>query len=180
MILLNRTPLALWQGIIQEAEASCEINLMEELEAYLVYLMIRYTNKPEFVKHIMANDLLAGLKLPSAGKQVALQEVGDKCLLFTGLFPNISTKRLVKLSYFVSIGQSAYGAISHDTDDLYHSLAVSFVPMVDVLQSVRHYTDQNPDLLPLQAYELWNETGSQRALKILKKYTKGTPIKKQL
>lgn len=180
MILLNSTPIALWHDIIQEAEINCEIDLREELEAYLVYLMMRYTSKTEFIKQNMAINLLQGLKLPNNSKQVALQEVGDQCLLFTGLFPNIGSKRLVKISYFVNLGQSAYGAISVKRNDLYHSLAKQFVPLVDVLQSVRHYTDQIPDLMPLQAYDLWNETGSQRALKVLKKLTNGVPIKKDL
>ena len=103
-----------------------------------------------------------------------MKEVGDHCLLFAGLFPRAAEKRLVKISYFVGLGQGAYSTISQCTDDLYGLLALQFVVLTDVLQSIR----QGYDLLPLEAYEQWNDTGSQRALRILQEYTKSTPIKK--
>ncbi|SRR5579883_966968 len=177
-LLVNSTPIALWHDIIHEAEHSCAITLHEDVESYLVFLLVRYTNKPEMTKHIMAYEFLTGLKrIGEMNKQQALQDVGDKCLLFTGLFPKIAAKRLVKVSYFVNIGKSAYETISKKQDDLYYSLAHQFVPLMDVLQSVRRYSSVYPDLLPLEAYELWNETGSQRALSVLRQYTKGSPIK---
>jgi hypothetical protein len=97
-------------------------------------------------------------------------------LLFSGLFPKIAEKRLVKISYFVNMGQSAYGTLARTHHDLYASLAKQFVTLMDVLQSVRRHTSDFPDLLPLQAYDLWNETGSKRALRILKQYTQATPV----
>jgi hypothetical protein len=74
------------------------------------------------------------------------------------------------------MGQSAYGTLAKTRNDLYGSLAKQFVTLMDVLQSVRHHSPQVPDLLPLQAYDLWNETGSQRAMTILKHYTQAMPV----
>lgn len=177
-ILLSSTPMALWHDIIHDAEANCAITLDQELEAYLVCLMIRYTNKPEAIKAIIATEFLNGVNSIHKKRETALQEVGDKCLIFTGLFPKIVDKRLVKISYFVNLGQTAYSAISHKDSDLYGSLATHFVPLMDVLQSIRKYAKEYPDLLPLEAYDLWNETGSQRALRVLRQYTQGLPINK--
>lgn len=176
-ILLNSTPIALWYDIIHDAESSCAVMLQEELESYLVFLLIRYTNKPEIVKQIIATEFLKSVKLEHNHRDVALQEVGDKCLLFSGLFPNMAAKRFVKIGYFVNIGQAAYETISKKQNDVYSLLSKKFVDLMDILQSVRGYSEQHPDLLPLQAYELWNETGSQRALSVLKQYTKGTPVR---
>ncbi len=175
-LLVNSTSIALWHDVIHEAEAACTIVLKEEVESYLVFLLARYLDKPHFVKQIMANEFLQGLQLSKHKHQQAMQEVGDKCLLFSGLFPQVAEKRLVKISYFVNIGQSAYSAISSKNSDLYGMLAGQFVSLMDVLQSIRHYTKNMVDLLPMQAYELWNEVGSQRALKVLKQYTSATPI----
>lgn len=177
-ILTNSTPLALWHDIIHKAEATCSIALQEELEAYLVFLLMRYCDKPEQFKQIIATQFLESLKMTSKKGEIYLQEVGDKCLLYSGLFPGLAEKRLVKISYYVNLGQSAYGRISKDNNDLYYRLARHFVPLMDILQSVRVDSENHPDLLPLQAYELWNETGSKRALSILKQYTGGIPIKK--
>lgn len=174
-LLLNSTPTALWHDIIHEAEATCAIALQEDIESYLVFLLMRYTQKPEFVKQIIATNFLQGIKLTRAKRKLILQNVGDHCLLFAGLFPHQATKRLVKVGYFVKLGQSAYTAISTIEDDLYSLLAKSFVPLMDVLQSIRRYSKEYPDLLPLEAYELWNETGSPRALSTLKQYTQATP-----
>lgn len=106
-----------------------------------------------------------------------MQEVGDKCLLFSGLFPNITTKRHVKIGYFVNLGQAAYGVISKTKNDIYSALSEQFIPLMDVLQTIRRYSVEHPDLLPMQAYELWNETGSQRAFSILKQYSGASPIR---
>lgn len=175
-LLINTTPVALWYDIIHDAEHSCAIVLHEDLESYLVFLLVRYTNKPEVIKQIAATEFLQGLKLTANQRELVLQEVGDKCLLFSGLFPNIAERRLVKISYFVNLGQAAYETISKKNNDVYNALAKQFVPLMDILQSIRRYSDNCPDLLPMQAYDLWNQTGSQRALTVLKHYTKGIPI----
>ena len=174
-ILVNSTSLALWHEIIHEAEASCAIVLNEETEAYLVFLLMRYLKKPEIVKQVMAEELLEGLHLAARSREEMLRGVGDKCLLFSGLFPKMAERRLVKISYFVNLGQSAYGALAKSNYDLYGSLSRQFVTLMDVLQSIRSYSTDFPDLLPLQAYDLWNETGSQRALKVLGQYTQAIP-----
>lgn len=176
-LLLNSTPVALWHEIIHDAETQCSIPLHEDLESYLVFLLIRYIDKPELMKQIIATEFLQSLKLPRGERSLALQEIGDKCLLFSGLFPSLADKRLVKISYFVNLGITAYDGISKKHNDLYYSLAKRFVSLMDVLQSIRRYSDDYPDLLPFQAYDLWNETGSKRALSVLKGYSKGTPIK---
>jgi hypothetical protein len=175
-ILHNANSTTLWHDIIHDAVVLCDAQLEEELESYLVFLMIRYTSKPEVIKHIVANDFLTGLNLRLSQKQQMLQEVGDKCLIYTGLFPKIAEKRLVQINYFVKIGQSSYATISKRRNDLYEGLAKQFVSLMDVLQALRQYSSQYPDLLPLEAYELWTETGSRRALNILKKYTRTEPL----
>jgi hypothetical protein len=75
------------------------------------------------------------------------------------------------------MGQTAYDRISKKRSDIYYSLARQFVELMDVLQSLRIYSTQHPDLLPIEAYDLWNETGSQRALSVLQQYTDCTPIR---
>jgi hypothetical protein len=175
-VLVSATPVALWQEIIHEAENVCGTHLQEEIEAYLVFMLVRYMDKPEMVKQIMATSFLEGLKLSAHQRELMLQGVGDGCLLLSGLFPGAAEKRLVKISYFINLGRSAYSNISRANNDVYSRLTRQFVPIMDVLQSTRRYTKDYPDLLPLQAYDLWNESGSQRALAVLKQYTKATPV----
>ena len=94
--------------------------------------------------------------------------VGDECLLFTGFFPLASEKKRVGVDYFIKLGRHAYQAVSHKTNDLYAMLASQFVLLADILQTARN----EPDLLPLEAYDRWEKTGSERAYKMLLLYTK--------
>lgn len=174
-LLTNVTTPALWQAILKDAESNCSVALQDDLEAYLIALLMRYTNKPEILRQVVAEAFLKALELRSFERNQSLQIVGDQCLIFTGLFPKIAEKRNVKLRYFVGLGQSAYAAISKEANDLYGSLAMQFVVLMDVLQSIR----VDLELEPLEAYEQWDELGSQRALKFLQTYAKQSiPIKK--
>jgi hypothetical protein len=175
-LLLGSTPTALWQGIIHEAEMQCTIKLREEIESYLVFLLMRYMDKPQLLHHIMATEFMGALQENRRKQQILFQEVGDKCLLFSGLFPQIAEKRFVKISYFVEMGQSAYFTLSKKSNDLYGMLSKQFVPLMDILQSIRS-SENFTDLMPLEAYELWNDTGSQRAFYRLKTYTQAIPKK---
>jgi hypothetical protein len=170
-VLVNSTPIALWHDIIHEAEKECSTPLSHELEAYVVLLMVRYTNKPELAEQIMATQYLEGLSLPNKQREFQLQGVGDSCLLLSGLFPGIAKKRLVKISYFINIGRGAYVAVSKTSNDLYSLLAQEFVAIMDILQSISRFACNFPELMPLEAYDLWNESGSQRALKVLHQYS---------
>jgi hypothetical protein len=176
-LLVGSTPIALWHDIIHEAEAACTVSLKEEVEAYLVYLLVRYVDKPEMVKQVIASEFMEGLKYSPHKRAQAMQDVGDKCLLFSGLFPQMAEKRLVKISYFVNIGQSAYETLSKTHTDVYGLLARQFVSLMDILQAIRRYSKEISDLLPMQAYDLWNEAGSQRAFQLLKERGQAIPVK---
>lgn len=172
-LLTNKSSLILWHEVVRGAEIRCSVALHDELRAYLISLLIRYSNKPEVVKQIFATAFLKAMQSREIERHASLQHVGDQCLIFAGLFPHVAEKRNVKISYFVDLGRSAYSGISRKTNDLFSSLAIQFVVLMDVLQSIR----PTPDLLPLEAYDQWNEVGSQRALQLLREYTEGTPIK---
>ena len=160
----------LWQQVVRDAEKECAVSLETALENYLISLLYRYIDKPEMVRKVFAVAFLQALQQQTHQRQLSLQQVGDQCLILTGLFPHHTNRRTVKMRYFVDLGQAAYAAISNDTNDsLYNTLAMRFVLLMDVLQSIRQYHD----LLPLEAYEQWHELGSQRAFKILQSYTKG-------
>src|SRR5437016_2911471 len=106
-LLTNETVLILWQDVVKNAEDRCSISLKEELEAYLVSLLVRYTNKPEVAKQVLATAFMEALQRRANQRNVSLQHVGDQCLLFAGLFPRVAEKRHVKINYFVDLGRSA-------------------------------------------------------------------------
>lgn len=165
-LLVNNNPQVLWRETIKEAVERCDIALENNLEAYLASLLARYADKPELAKRLFAEAIMHAAAKSEAERDVLMQQVGDECLLYSGLFPRSARKKHVSIRYFVEMGRTAYGTISTETSDLFGRLATKFVLLMDVLQSIKAGTD----LLPLEAYEQWEAVGSLRAWNILQKY----------
>lgn len=168
-----------WLTLVSEAKVAAACRLDEDMESYLVFLLMRFTEKPEIAASVMALDYLRSMQLSGHLAQDQLRDVGDKCLLYSGLFPERAARRRVKVSYFVDLGRSAYqhlsGRLGHNTATLYQRLAYTFVVLMDVLQTMRELGQQRtPDAL--NAYELWRDTGSVRARKKLQAITAATPL----
>ncbi len=167
-LLINDNPLLLWRDTIKDAEERCSVTLKQELETYLISLLDHYSNQPELTKQLFAQNFLRANQNSDAGRMHSLRVVGDQCLLYAGLFPDSAKRKLVRVSYFVNLGRSAYHMISCKTNDLFGNLAFDFVILMDVLQSIR----TSDYLLPIDAYEQWQELGSKRALHFLRQYTR--------
>lgn len=152
-----------WHTFVTDASAAARVELTEDSESYLVFLLMRLTEATYLATNIVTLDYLRTFNEPRAKRQLLLRDIGDKCLILAGLFPGIAIRRRVRVSYFVQIGRSAYQqlAILHERlqSDLYAGLSQQFVQMVDVLHAARKV---NP-LEPLQAVEFWEDTASHMA-----------------
>ena len=175
-LLLEPTATAPWKKLLEDAEQHCHCQLNEDLESYLIFTLMRFTQDSHLASKALAPEYLNSAHLPNHAKQQQLRDVGDQCLLLSGLFPQQAEKRLVKVSYYVDLGRSAYIHLAELLRKafarLYQQLSTHFVQMMDVLQNIRH----EPALLPLQAIEQWQDTGSQNSRLILKQYTSATPL----
>jgi hypothetical protein len=166
-----------WQDLVSEASQACHISLCEDIESYLVFLLMRFTASPQIASKVLALEYLHSINQPGTQKSQLLRDVGDQCLLYSGLFPGRARRRRVRVSYYVNIGKSAYLSLSDHSPfsdkNLFAALAKQFVPMMDILQSMREVNNQVSVLDPLQAEELWADTGSTHALQTLKTFTSG-------
>ena len=173
-----------WFALVQEAQREASQNLDEELESYLVFLLMRFTREPGLAASVLALEFLRGLQQAGGLRQASLRDVGDKCLLFTGFFPRRAERRRVRLSYFVDLGRAAYReAAQHSPPGLggmYQGLAGAFVARMEVLQGVRRVGGERGRaehlLDPLAAYELWERTGSRAAVEALRAVTGATAV----
>ena len=146
-IHIGPTSTAQWHDLIREVTSFKNITLHEEVESYLIFLLMRFTAQIEFVDKIIATEYLESLsEIPrSQIRNQRLRDVGDTCLIFSGLFPEITEKRLVNLSYYIKIGRNAYMEISdcssqanlNGLKDLYGSLANDFIQLMDILNNIR-------------------------------------------
>ena len=168
-LILEQTEIAHWHALIREAEAECSCHLDESMESYLVFTLMRFMKDQDLASQAMALDYLRSHHLPKSMRLDQLRDIGDQCLLVSGLYPRRAEKRLVRVSYYVNMGRSAYHHISDQVQksagDLYRELAEAFVILMDLLQTIREFS--TPALQPIQNLELWSDTGSQRAFERL-------------
>jgi hypothetical protein len=111
-LILQATATADWQNLVKEAEDANHHALSEDLESYLVFLLARFTCKPEIANSVLALDFLHSLEQVGQNRVAALRDVGDQSLLFAGLFPGRAEHRHVPISYFIKIGRSAYATLA--------------------------------------------------------------------
>jgi len=166
-IELQPTPTALWHALVNDAEQAAGQQLDHELESYLVYLLMRYSERPDVARQVMALEFLQSQQTLGQQRETRLQNVADGCLLYSGLYPVQTERRRVSASYFVDLGRSAYdqlaGITAQSLSALYQHLADGFVQLMDVLTAIRQFSHSLREPSALQLCELWQQTGSQPA-----------------
>jgi hypothetical protein len=177
-LILNSTSIAQWYTLVNDAQEHIGNRLTTDLESYLVFMLQRFTNRPELTQSVLAIDYLESLESTGRLRADKLRDVADKCVLFTGFFPEFAGKRNVTVSYFVELGRKAYSHLSSQsqqplsTAELYDLLRVHFIKLVDLLLSMRELSGEKQALSLIQAEDLWRNTGSKYAYKVLTKYNK--------
>ena len=163
--ILDSSELSQWHTLVQEAEQDYGSHLDEAMQSYLVFTLMRFAKNQKFNSNALALDYLTSHHLPQSLRSEKLRDIGDQCLLVSGLYPQSAEKRQVSASYYVDLGRSAYHHISMVTQqgiaELYLQLAESFILLMDLLQTIRQYS--MPALQPMAALELWQQTGSRAA-----------------
>jgi hypothetical protein len=169
-LVLQPTATAQWHDLVNEAQHVAHCQLNETLESYLVFLLERFSRRPDMLSRILGKDYLDA-SAQAIKQHEQLRDIGDHCLLFAGLFPQIAERRMVRISYFVSLGRTAYHRVAesgHRINELYADLSRGFIQLMDILHAIRSLgDDHNERMMPLQAYELWQDTGSQQAYQLI-------------
>jgi len=180
-LVLHPTSTSQWHELVREAASSAEHELDEELESYLVFLLMRFVNNRAISSRVLAVEYLQGQLERGTIRREKLRDVGDHCLLFSGLFPKLAERRRVRLSYFIDIGRGAYHQLSaeltHSLAETFASLSESFVDLMDVLQAMRRVNREETALQPIEAFDLWNATGSRTAFKAIHRGAGAVPVR---
>ena len=163
-ILTNLPPLALWTDLIHEAEHDAAMRLDEELESYLVFVLMGHARDVQLGRNAVALDYLLARAESGARAKQELRDIGDRCLLLAGLYPEQAQRRLVSIHYFLEIGSHAYGELANalraGVADLYGHLAHAFAQLVRVLLQLRR---RMREVTPLVMHELCFAGGIDRS-----------------
>lgn len=139
-LILHPTDMSQWYALVNEAQHRSHLILKENTESYLVLMLMRYAQKPRLIESILTVDYFQSINKPKKFQIDVLQDLGDKSLLFCGLFPGIAKRRRVSVSYYAKMGQSAYYSISdlvRQDDNLFYQLGLKFEELQRVLEHLR-------------------------------------------
>ncbi|KTD66385.1 hypothetical protein Lsan_0625 [Legionella santicrucis] len=145
-LILHPTDISQWHALVNEAQAATQLILSENTESYLVFLLMRFSQGPKLIESIVALDFLESMHRPRTLQMELLRDVGDKSLLFCGLFPGIAKRRHVSLEYFSEMGQAAYLTVGElegkHSENIYFQLSEQFLILKQILQAMRgEYTE---------------------------------------
>ncbi|WP_455365901.1 hypothetical protein [Kaarinaea lacus] len=144
-LVIHPTSTAQWHSLVCEAENAANIYLDEELQSYLVFVLMRFLSKPDIAVRVLALDYIEGLLSSGQRKKDKLRDVGDVCLIHAGLFPKRARRKRVNDSYFIDLGSGAYNQLSevveNDIATLYTRLSQCFVPIRDLLNIMASLSD---------------------------------------
>ncbi|WP_133127604.1 hypothetical protein [Legionella nagasakiensis] len=140
-LILHPTDTSQWHALVNEAQASTRLVLNENTESYLVFLLMRFSQTTQLLESVLALDFLESMHSPGKRQVELLRDVGDKSLLFCGLFPGMANKRHVSLDYFSDMGQAAYMTVGelqdNESANLYFQLSKQFMMLKQILQAMR-------------------------------------------
>ena len=161
-----------FKELVEGAIAHQRIAAGELTSFYVVNLLTGYLQRPaEEDETPLAFRLAEALDAAGMRQRANLKQIGDLSLFTSGFFADSLKRKLVDVDYYVSIGGTAYTALSrYETDafsPVFAELADNFVRFVDVLSEVSERASlcSNGDLLRL--YERWLRTGSRRSGQLL-------------
>ena len=159
-LILHPTDTSQWHALVNEAQVSKNLVLNENTESYLVFLLMRFSQTTKLLESVIALDVLESMNAFGKRQIELLRDVGDKSLLFCGLFPGMASKRRVSLEYYSDMGQAAYlsvaelehGQPDRQSDGLFFQLSEQFSAMQQVLHAMRGE-------LPFKAMHIKNDLG---------------------
>lgn len=133
------TAVQMWQQLVRESESREHVLLGEELQAYLVFALMRHLRDQDLVDRAMGQEWLRAHEDPVVAER--LRDVGDQCLLIAGLYPGLARRRLVDESYYAALGRSAYSRAAQRARTgerrLFGQLVDGFHSLRIVLRSLR-------------------------------------------
>jgi hypothetical protein len=161
-----------FKELVEGALAHQRIAAGELTSFYVVNLLTGFLQRPaEEDETPLALRLAEALDAAGVRQRANLKHIGDFSLFISGFFADSLTRKLVDVDYYVSIGGTAYTALSRYEAEpfspVFAELAENFVQFVDVLSEVsaRASCCSNADLLRL--YDRWVKTGSRRSGQLL-------------
>ncbi len=149
-LVVHSTEVGSWLSLINEAQTRQSTYLCEDVESYLVFLLMRFTSELDYISKAIGLEMMHLNGKPGAVVQEKLKSIGDTCLLYTGLFPEVANKRNVSKSYYVDLGKVAFNNLSNhaieEMKEIFEALSYDFVSITGILQGMRNINGHEQSL----------------------------------
>ncbi len=170
---------------IEAAEERLNLELSPHAKLYLIHLLKHLSESRDFFFSDVVQEKPLGVVLMEAlhknifERTRDLKAVGDLSLIFSGLYPEFLTRRMVDIDYFIEIGRRSYRLLSdtygpyrtkQELYRLYSVLVAEFLRLIDVLTEISgelHFMDE-ADIA--KALARWRRTGIKRYQDILERH----------
>jgi hypothetical protein len=170
-IFQSESALAYFKQLVDDALARQRVTAGEMTAFYVVHLLASFLQRSADQDDPLAFRLAQALEAGGRQQRASLRQIGDVSLFVAGFFADSLQRKLIDVDYYVSIGGTAYGALSRCETETFSSvfaeLADKFVGFVDVLSEVSERTSCASNLDLLRLYERWLKTGSARSGQLL-------------
>ena len=133
----------LWHDLVDESLNKTGLQFSDSVHQYLVLTLQHFTKKTELAAVVVATAFLQNVNIETTGNAILLRDVGDQCLLLSGLFPDRAKRKRVSETYFSDLGKHAYYVLSfsntpwQSSHSLFLQLFDNFSDLVTVLRAMR-------------------------------------------
>ena len=183
-LTLVAQPEAFFHELVTKALSNRHLRTLPETEVYLVNLLNQFMSTENlYVRDANGNlreeplALMVKEALEQSARQAQVllfRQVGDVSLYKAGFFQESLNRKSVDVSYYIDMGGTAYQNVAAREGEktmrhVFGELAERFSTFVDVFAEISEATTvarSEKDLLRM--YDLWLQTGSDRAAKTLK------------
>lgn len=139
---LHSNTQAQWYHVLSDLQEETRVILPNEIEHYLMLMFMNTTHDISILDSFLSQDFLTTFAQPYNCEN--WQDIGDKCLILSGLFPDW-TRRRVRSEHFVSkLGKLCYSQASLQhfgaSQKLFEYLCENYDVIVEFLQKMNPST----------------------------------------
>jgi|SRR5687768_14973728 hypothetical protein len=169
-LLRDQSPAEFFKEMVEDSLARQQIKAGDMTSYYLVNLLCQFVRLDGRAQTEFGEPLAfrLGRALDSGGteQRERLRQLGDFSLFVAGFFSDSLKRGAIDVDYYVSMGEYAYGSLSHRDEDtfaeVFSDLASRFVGFADVLAEISDRSAIRNSVDTLRLYEKWLRTGSTR------------------
>lgn len=173
MIALHTEDTLPWRALITRAEAETSFVLQHDVEDYLCRTLLRYFGRPTRLRGAARTTAIELLfeRAPHDPRAI-----GDRSLLLAGFFPEQAVRLHIPLSSLIEYGRLALRACARrDDEPVLLDVDREYLRIVDLLRAMRQLAGEPVATDLLNSYQLWLETRSPHAWRLLRSEIDGLP-----